>query len=51
MYCTISFYPYGLLSEINYYYYYYYNMMKTTKYKQLKISKQNPKQKQQTGQI
>ena len=21
MYCTISFYPYGLLSEINYYYY------------------------------
>ena len=23
MYCTISFYPYGLLSEINYYYYYY----------------------------
>ena len=28
-----------------------YNMMKTTKYKQLKMSKQNPKQKQQTGQI
>ena len=24
MYCTISFYPYGLLSEIKYYYYYYY---------------------------
>ena len=22
--CTKSFYPYGLLSEINYYYYYYY---------------------------
>ena len=24
MYCTISFDPYGLLSEINYYYYHYY---------------------------
>ena len=24
MYCTVSFYPYGLLSEIHYYYYYYY---------------------------
>ena len=24
MYGTISFYPYGLLSEVNYYYFYYY---------------------------
>ena len=33
MYCTISFYLYGLLSEINYYYhYYYYNTYKSTNY-------------------